>query len=1062
MLSTISERVLTLSQPKAESKSRTAISQTTLNLLKSIVALQTGDIQEALSSVKSGLRLISYEWSRLEAAALVTIGSETDRSEATASLSEPSQAASTNHTVGPSFWALAYPFLRSLLQMSMVQAHIGMLQETLYYAQTAWKIAGSCQSSLFKAEVGAWLGSIYTRAARPQDALPYIVEAENSFPQEPSPIRVQLARQLANFYLQLENTEQTQRYLAIAEETVQHLGKDKSPPVVSQHASVAASTTKAKVARAPRTTRATGSAKAPAPLKGARQPARKEIAKSPRNVDKPASKLPQDVVQTSLLAGTILVRTTVAMREKDWSSALSSLEQLQDVPKLVSLVTEERLARAEYLIGHGAEQMIGDPVFSVIQDSTISFPAVNGSLEISMHDQPSSTASTQRKGRSVTSTKTKHNPVPAFVEAFRQAQELLLDVYMSSFAKSESSIVHRVGALLQQTVMLLSVASPSKSTVSKDCTFAVVASDLARNTVWKREQRSLQVSPDAAKEQPQPPALHSDSIVVNRRTSLFPVCDAGQFQRQYIDVIPKNWTVISLSLSDDRSDLCVTKLEAGHSPFVLRLPLERANCRDADSAPLDFAQGREEMLEIIRLANETSHSGKEMTVKDEWQKWWEEREILDKRLQELLGSIENTWLGGFKGIFSQHQRQPELLARFQQNFQRILDGCLPSRKQTRGKKSPVIPRLNLDPRILALFIGLGDPTDPDLDFDEALNDLLYFVVDILQFQGERNAYDEIDFDAMVVETYDALRGYYNSSHISASTAQDAHTVLVLDKALRTFPWESMPCMEGLAVSRVPSLAYLERLIKDTGLTENASLTETVDEDEDGADADNTKVAGHHVSADSGTYILNPSADLKNTQTYFQSGLLSLTSWTKIVKKAPEEPEFVEALSQSDILLYFGHGSGAQYIKGKSVRKLAKCKPATFLMGCSSAALTEAGEFESYGTVWNYMMAGCPAVVGTLWDVTDRDIDRFAGRAFEEWGLFPASTFKEETQKGKTKAKGRRLVEDEVDKVGVGQRQGDGVKISLVQAVAKARAACRLRYLNAAAVIVYGIPVYLKK
>jgi separase len=47
--------------------------------------------------------------------------------------------------------------------------------------------------------------------------------------------------------------------------------------------------------------------------------------------------------------------------------------------------------------------------------------------------------------------------------------------------------------------------------------------------------------------------------------------------------------------------------------------------------------------------------------------------------------------------------------------------------------------------VLELFVALGEPTD-DSELEDAVMDLLYFVVDILQFQGERNAYDEIDFD----------------------------------------------------------------------------------------------------------------------------------------------------------------------------------------------------------------------------------------------------------------------------------------------------------------------------
>ncbi len=111
----------------------------------------------------------------------------------------------------------------------------------------------------------------------------------------------------------------------------------------------------------------------------------------------------------------------------------------------------------------------------------------------------------------------------------------------------------------------------------------------------------------------------------------------------------------------------------------------------------------------------------------------------------------------------------------------------------------------------------------------------------------------------------------------------------------------------------------------------------------------------------------------------------------------------------------------------------------------------------YGTTrW----LGAPRVVGTLWDVTDRDIDRFAGRVFEEWGLVPAGVFREDKTKGSTKGKEKavgRSLEDARGGPPAGRR-----KTSLVEAVVKARDVCRFRYLTAAAVAVYGIPVYVDK
>ena len=86
-----------------------------------------------------------------------------------------------------------------------------------------------------------------------------------------------------------------------------------------------------------------------------------------------------------------------------------------------------------------------------------------------------------------------------------------------------------------------------------------------------------------------------------------------------------------------------------------------------------------------------------------------------------------------------------LLARLQQSLQNILDKYLPSRRKA-GRANQT-PRTTFDLQILELFAALGNPSETN-DVDDSLMDLLYFVVDILQFNGERNAYDEVDFDSV--------------------------------------------------------------------------------------------------------------------------------------------------------------------------------------------------------------------------------------------------------------------------------------------------------------------------
>ena len=77
----------------------------------------------------------------------------------------------------------------------------------------------------------------------------------------------------------------------------------------------------------------------------------------------------------------------------------------------------------------------------------------------------------------------------------------------------------------------------------------------------------------------------------------------------------------------------------------------------------------------------------------------------------------------------------------------------------------------------------------------------------------------------------------------------------------------------------------------------------------------------------------------------------------------------------------------------------------------------------------------PTLVANLWDVTDRDIDKFSQSVFDDLRLTPNSVQQWSPEK----------------------RDGS---TSVIKAVARARDACKLKYLTGAAPVVYGIPFYL--
>ncbi|TRX90743.1 hypothetical protein FHL15_008322 [Xylaria flabelliformis] len=1042
------------------------------SFLTSCLYLERGENHRALRLAKTAVKILFHDWSYLEqnrgSPADVSTGdlSQTDSSEEDSSLdsSRMSELDIARANTGPSYWTLVYPLYRFTRQLSSTYEHLGMYQETLYYAEQAEKIARSMGSPGYLAQATTYVASVSLMAENIAKSLSLVTETKSSLlSTEPTYQAVTALCKAASVYQHAGEEDNELLFLTSAETMLQNLQQrtvsrgdaamddfeDKPSQIPLKKTLPSRSRGRAAAATKP----------TPASRKtvAKKTPAKGKIT----NITTPICI--HDTQLKSLKASVLLSQSLALVRQQDWVAAIAALRSVAQLSSLSSDLLQQHFLLGISLMGHSLTQMGSDSVFSLIQDSTLSFPSVAMTVrDRDPHGQLlTGQASPVRKPRSTP------QDTREFVEKLHDAQDHLLEAHSIATRNGNGFLVHRIAAALQNVVVLLANTSSTHIRASHSA-YATCSIELARNLTWRRERKANHCDSEKDNKGAWPMVMDNANA---RRSSLGFTGDMDRFQREYVDIIPDTWNVVSLSLNETKNELCITKLKAGSSPFALRLPLDRASSRDADNEVFDFPQGRSELLELIQQANRSCHDARDMSQKGAKSEWWAEREELDEQLKQLLDNIELTWLGGFKGIFSQHRRRPDLLARFQKTFLRILETHLPSRSQVKVRKAkkPAV-KVNLDPRILELFIGLG--AVPAEEAYEPLIDLLYFVMDVLQFHGEPNAYDEIDFNAMIIDTLDALHAYHaTAKKMKAQTT--THTILILDKSLHVFPWESLPCLQGLAVSRVPSLDYLRRAILEA--KPSPSHEEAAESESDGSSTAGPPThSGHHVSINSGTYILNPSADLTNTQATFGKALASLpAAWCSIETRAPTEGEFQAALTEKDMLLYFGHGSGAQYIRGRTIRQLEKCRAVALLMGCSSASLTHVGQFEPYGPIRDYMLAGSPAVVGTLWDVTDRDIDRFAAAVFEDWGLFPRGTFAKEdntnfgkaaaNRKGAAQKKKQSAAAAAAAATSVVQQREKEDPASLVQAVAKARTeACRFKYLTAAAVVVYGIPVYVAK
>uniref|UniRef100_A0A3Q4MVM5 separase n=1 Tax=Neolamprologus brichardi TaxID=32507 RepID=A0A3Q4MVM5_NEOBR len=224
-----------------------------------------------------------------------------------------------------------------------------------------------------------------------------------------------------------------------------------------------------------------------------------------------------------------------------------------------------------------------------------------------------------------------------------------------------------------------------------------------------------------------------------------------------------------------------------------------------------------------------------------------------------------------------------------------------------------------------------------------------------------------------------------------------HVVLILDKYLQKLPWESIPVLKSSSVSRMPSLHSLL-----------------------GLSIQKESILRRGVDAKKVFYVLDPDDNLGNSQERFKDWFCK-PDWEGVCGAAPALGRLEEAVATKDVYSYVGHGAGARFLDSQAVLK-RPLRAASLLFGCSSGALAVRGQQEGNGIVLNYIIAG-PFILGNLWDVTDRDIDRFTKALLESW--FSA---------------------------------GSGAP--LLDFMGSSRQATHLKYLIGSAPVVYGLPVHL--
>lgn len=441
-------------------------------------------------------------------------------------------------------------------------------------------------------------------------------------------------------------------------------------------------------------------------------------------------------------------------------------------------------------------------------------------------------------------------------------------------------------------------------------------------------------------------------------------------------VIPSNWVVVSIDECNETGALILSKLESKmSSPVYLRIP-------KGEHAFENHRSSVEEILSQSKKSTQLDVTSRIKTSSDR-REWWKNRFILDSELRQVMESLADNVLGAFQGFFTPWDASSPVFRGFEEELNRIWVKAL----------SKHCSSFRLSDTLVNLFFHLDGDESNENRREVMVSRLVIYAIDVVHSLGYSNVKMNVPEVTRKICQLKTRR----------STAK-SHLVLLPGNSCSQIPWESMAFLRGRSISRMPSVAMMCNMIKTHDVFETPK--------------------------EKLFYVVNPGGDLPRTQQRFESVFQNRPNSTGILGSEPSDEYMISNITSHDLFIYFGHGGGEQYLRCSSMQKAKGNLPPALLIGCSSGAQTSHGMLEPTSNIQNWLVCGSPMLVTNLWDVTDKDIDKFSIELLAQWGL----------------------LEDEMT----------GDLRNICDAVDKSRNSCTLRYLNGAAPIVHGLPLYIRK
>ena len=373
-------------------------------------------------------------------------------------------------------------------------------------------------------------------------------------------------------------------------------------------------------------------------------------------------------------------------------------------------------------------------------------------------------------------------------------------------------------------------------------------------------------------------------------------------------------------------------------------------------------------------------------------RWWEHRILQDDGIQAVVRSMERNL--GCWSILLADEPHDRVIEQAEQMSRDILDELVKCIENT------ALCIRDFSSHLLRLLIQNLQSMD-DNQIESVFCAMMYTSDDVLALE-KKNAFQA--FSKAALSYFVALcrqkAGLLLKTMADVVATEHTPILLLPDVSYNELPWESLSCSRGYNIYRLPNaLSLNDKYLKDKST--------------------------RHISVDvaNSFALLNPNGDLVGTEKALRP-VLDKYRWHVVCGQPPTDLRAM--LREYNLFLFFGHGAAIDFL-GHLKFRTSLWRSTMILMGCSSGALRHSIDSPSDIPVVCYLVAGSPAILANLWDVTDAEIDRFSLSLLNSW-----SCRVEKTQM---------------------------IEFDMSASVRESRTSCRLPYLTGGAPVVYGLPVH---